>query len=260
MSFADKIKAAAFSIFLLGFFEALSFKQQFFWAIIIPLSLAFLLAFVWILGPDIVKRKRLKMKKAILPVFLIFGAIFFLLFEPSFLLRQIVIILSISAFILFFVIYRKIPLEKPNDSANKYVYDLLFFLLNLTAFLDYWVIHSIYFNFNIPLWFGMILVLIVSVGLFYYLFWSSGIYSDYILTFTVLLGLVILEVFVNLSFWPVDFSTKSIILILVFYVFSGLLIIRAKKELNFRNVFEYLIIFIAIFLIIIFTMKWYTVF
>jgi hypothetical protein len=260
MSFADKIKATVFSVFLLGFLEALSFKQQFFWAIIIPLSLAFLLAFIWILGPDIVRRKRLKMKKAILPIFLVFGAVFFVLFEPSSILRQIVIILSVLAFILFFVIYRKIPLEKPTSPNNKYIFDLLFFLLNLTAFLDFWVIFNIYSNFGLALWVGMILILIISVGLFYYLFWAGGIYSNYILTFTVLLGLVILEIFVTLSFWPVDFSTKSIILILIFYVFSGLLILRAQKEMTLSKVLEYIILFVVIFLIVILTMKWFTVF
>jgi len=151
-------------------------------------------------------------------------------------------------------------LERPKDIENVSVYNSIFFLLNLAAFLDFWVIYSIYSNFNLSLWMNMIIILVVALGLFYYLFWACGIFAEYILPFTILLGLVILEIFVALSFWPVDASTKSIILILVFYTFSGLLVLRAKKELTKREILEYLILFIILFLIIIFTMRWYTVF
>jgi len=260
MSFADKIKAVILSLVLFGFFEALYFKQQFFWIITLPLMLGFLLTFFWIVGPDLIQRKRLKMKKMILPLFLLFGVVFFLLFEPSQFLRQMIIIVSSISFLLFFINYRKIPLERPKDPESNKVFNLLFFLLNLTAFLDFWVIFNIYLNFGWSLWLNMLFLLALSLGLFYYLFWAAGIFADYILSFTVLLGLIILEVFIALSFWPVDFSTKSIILILIFYTFSGLLILKAKKELDKKGVLEYLILFLVIFLLIIFSMKWYTVF
>ena len=260
MSSKETIRAGVISLILLGFFEAVYFKQEFFWVITFPIAITFILVFVWIFGPDLIRRKSLKMKKIILPFLLLFGIVFFLLFEPSGFLRQMVIIFGIAAFILFFVIYRRLPLERPKDPQNILVYNGLFFLLNLTAFLDFWVIFSIYFNFGLPLWMGMIFILVAALALFYYLFWACGIFADYILPFTVLLGVVILEVFVSLSFWPVNFATKSIILILVFYLFSGLLILRAKKELTKKEIAEYLILFIIIFLIIIFTMNWYTVF
>lgn len=256
----DRIKAIVVSLILLGFFEALYFKQQFFWIIIMPITLAFLLAFIWILGPDLIRRKNLKMKKIILPFLLFLGIVFFLMFEVSGILRQSIIIVGVFSFILFFIIYRKIPLEKPKDRKNTPVYNILFFLLNLTAFLNFWIVFNIYFNFSLPLWGSMILALVVAVALFYYLFWACGIFSDYLLSFLVLIGLVILEIFVTLSYWPVDFITKSMILTLVFYVFSGLCIIRAKKELTKKVIAEYLVLFIIIFSVIIFTMKWYTVF
>ncbi|GAG93390.1 unnamed protein product, partial [marine sediment metagenome] len=77
MSSKETIKAAVISLILLGFFEALYFKQEFFWIIIIPIALVFVLAFVWIFGPDLIRRKSLKMKKMILPFLLLFGIVFF---------------------------------------------------------------------------------------------------------------------------------------------------------------------------------------
>ncbi|HLC38763.1 MAG TPA: hypothetical protein VJJ80_01400 [Patescibacteria group bacterium] len=260
MNFADKIKITVFILVLFGFFEALYFKQQFFWAILIPISIGFILAIFWILGPDLIRRKRLKMKKLILPLLLIFGVVFFLFFEASGLLRQIVIFLGIIANLLFFINYKKIPLERPKDPKNILVFNFLFFVLNLAAFLDFWVIYSIYFNFGLALWFSMVLILIISLGLFYYLFWATNVFSDFILPFVSLLGLVMLEVFVVLSFWPASFATQSIILILVFYTFSGLLLLKAKKELKNRDIAEFIIIFIIIFALILATLKWYTVF
>ena len=128
MSSTDKIKTVILSLILLGFFEALYFKQQFFWIIILPIILAFILAFIWILGPDLIRRKSLKMKKMILPFLLLAGIVFFILFEPSRFLGQIIIFLGILSCILFLVIYRKIPLERPKDSKYNLVYNFLFFL------------------------------------------------------------------------------------------------------------------------------------
>ncbi|MBA7496080.1 hypothetical protein ES702_06678 [subsurface metagenome] len=260
MTFSDQIKAAIFSLIFLGIAEAIYFKQQFFWIIILPITLAFLLAFVWILGPDLIRRKSLKMTKVILPLLLLAGIFFFLILEPSKLLRQIVIFLGLFSFILFFAFYRKIPLERPKDPKNRSVFNVLIFLLTITAFLDFWAAYSVYFSFSLPLWASMLLMAVISFSLFYYLFWAGGIFVDFLLVFAVLLSLIILEIFLILSFWPTDPKTLAIILILVFYTFSGILILKAKKELTKKLILEYLILFILIFALAVGTMNWQLVF
>jgi hypothetical protein len=257
MSFTDKIKAIISCAVLAGIFEAIYLQQQFFWIIIAPVSLAFLLAFLWILGPDFFRRKRLKMKKMVLPLLILVGVTFFLLFEPTKFLRQVVIILSIAAFWLFFTIYRKIPAEDLEEKELDGILNLLTFLCTFSAFLDFWVIYNVYYAFALSLWVSMLMVLVVSFALFAYLFWATGIYAQFLLPFAILLGVTLLEIFLVLSFWPTDPATKSLILVLFFYTLLGLTVTRAKKELNRKKVLEYLVLFCFFFLLIILTMKWY---
>jgi len=145
MTFADKIKIFILSLIFLGVCEAIYFEQQFFWIIVLPISLAFFLVLIWIIGPDLIRRKSLKMTKIVMPLLMIIGIFFFLILEPSKILRQMIILFGLVSLVLFLVYYRKIPLERPKDPKNRSIFNLLIFLLTVTAFLDFWAIQCLFF-------------------------------------------------------------------------------------------------------------------
>ncbi len=256
MTLVTRIKALTTCIALLIFFEAIYFRTQFFAAIALPISIVFVLAFLWILGPDFFYRRELKAKKTILPFLLILATTFFLFIEPTIVFKQTIIFASVFSIWIFYAIYRKIPIEDTAESKKLPVQNWLNFLLVLTAFLCFWVIYNFYFAYAMPLWISMLLVLLISLILFYYFFWSINIYEKIILPFAALLGLSILEVFLVLAFWSTSPTSRSLILVLTFYILLGLILSRAKNQLNKARIIEYLIVFLIIFLMIIFRLNW----
>ncbi len=256
MSFITKIKAITTSLALLAFYEAIFFRTQFFWAISLPIAIIFILAFLWILGPDFFYRQQLKFKKAIVPFLLIASTILFLFIEPSSFFRQVIIVLSVFSVFIFFAIYRKIPIEENAESKKLPIQNWLTFILSLTAFLCFWLIYNFYFAYTLPLWLSMVIVLIISLILFYYFFWSLSIFENIIFPFSALMGLVILEVFLILAFWAIDPTTRSLLMIIVFYPLLNLILARTRNELNRSKVIEYLIVFGILFILLILTISW----
>ena len=256
MTFVTKIKAITTSIALLAFYEAVFFRTQFFWKLALPISIVFILAFLWILGPDFFYRRQLKAKKLIVPFILFVVTTLFLFIETSSLFRQIIIFLSVFSAFIFFAIYRKIPIEENAESKKLPVQNWLTFILSLTAFLSFWLVYNFYFAYALPLWLSMLIILAISLILFYYFFWALSIYEKIVFPFSALLGLVILEVFLILAFWATDPTTRSLLMIIVFYPVLNLILARTRNQLNRSKVIEYLIVFGLLFILLVLTLNW----
>ena len=130
-------------------------------------------------------------------------------------------------------------------------------MILITAFLSYLVIYDLFFTFFTPLWIAMILVLLVSWLLFYYLFWATSSWISIMPVFVILMGIVVLEIFSVLSFWRTDPMIRSIVLTTVFYVFLGVLGLKTKNEFFSKKITEYLIVATIVLIITISTMRWY---
>lgn len=236
--------------------EVLYFKQTLFSLTIIPLVLIGGFILLWLIGGNLFRRQALKLKKIILPFMLILGTSFFLFYETSVILRQFVILLCLFCIFLFTYYYRRIPAASKEDYLK--IESFLNVMILVSAFLSYLIIYDLFFTFFMPLWVAMLLVLLVSWLLFYYLFWATSSWISVLPAFVILMGIVMLEIFSVLSFWRTDPMIRSIVLVSMFYVFLGVLSLRTKKELTNKKVAEYVIVAIIVLLITISTMRWYT--
>ena len=254
-SYYHPITALIASLILLAILEALYYKQAYIWVIAAAPTLIGLLFLFWILGGHLLQRFLLKFKKMILPGLLILGACFFIIFEPSKVLRQIVIMVVALSFFYFMLVYRQIPVEEEKDLPK--ISGFVHFLILLTVFLDYLIVYDLYFSFFLPFWAAQLLTLIIASLLFYYLLWATANLSTHSWFFVILLGLITYEIFLILVFWRTDSMVRSMILTTIFYIFVGLITARLKKELNLAKILEYLFAGAVVLILVIMTMRWY---
>jgi hypothetical protein len=249
-------RAISVTLLLTILLEILYFKQTLLTVTLGPLIVIGCLIILWLIGGDLFRRRLLKFKKIILPALLLIGVSFFIFFEISPFLRQFIIFITLICFYFFALYYKRIPVEKKSDYYK--IESLLNSMILVTAFLSYLVIYDLFFTFFVPLWLAMILVLLISWLLFYYLFWATASWVSIMPAFVSLMGIIILEIFAVLSFWRTDPMIRSIVLVTVFYAFLGILSLRIKNEFKNYKIAEYLIVAAIVLIITISTMRWYT--
>lgn len=167
-------------------------------------------------------------------------------FESSNLLKIIILILAFSG--LIFALRNK----KTQHFASKF--ELLSLLI---LYLGVFTIFNMLYIFNLPLYAAMIVILALVTALFYSTlsldqadhFLPKEIFQSLIL----LLGLVILEIFLGLYFWPIDFEAKSLILVIVFYLIVSLIYLYIHSMLRLRKILGYVVVSIFILAVMMFT-------
>lgn len=130
------------------------------------------------------------------------------------------------------------------------------FLMSLiTAFL----LFDTVFSFRLEPWLNFSGIFIIGFLLFYQGLWSVKLEkkpSPKLRLFSLILALVLAEVALAISFWPLAVSTSSLFLITVLYLLLGLVQSEFQGRLFKKTVREYLWIVITVFLIIFFTTRW----
>ena len=90
----------------------------------------------------------------------------------------------------------------------------------------------------------MLAVLALVAGLFFGLLTldrlESLISPPLFWVFVVLVGLVILETFLSLSFWPVDPKIKSLIIVVIFYLIENLIYLYTHNVLKLKRIIGFL--------------------
>jgi hypothetical protein len=56
----------------------------------------------------------------------------------------------------------------------------------------------------------------------------------------ILVGLIVVEIFLALSFWPIDPQAKSLIIVVIFYLFTSLIYLYIHSVLKLKRVIGYL--------------------
>lgn len=173
----------------------------------------------------------------------IFG---FFYFETSLILRIMVVVLGLGSFIW------GIKVNK-NDSplSNKREVLILFILyLSLSS------IYNLIYSLGIPLAVVMVSVCVLVFALFGGLLVIDRLNDRFagprFWVFVVLAGLVLLEIFLSLTFWPVDPKFKSLILVIVFYCMTNVIYLYAHDMLKLKRIINLLIVCVIILALIIF--------
>ena len=240
---------SAIVIFIL--FELLFFRVWSFWAFSIITFFAFILLFAWIEKGSILKRT--SFLKIILPLLLLISTMAFSFFEANRLFVELLIIISSYSIYLFFS-RLKVPLKK--EESVKVTYYWLDVITLLCAFLSYLFIWNLLFVRDFPIWVLMIMVTAVSYLIFFYVLWARSKEGRVVPLFSSLFALILLEVFVVLSFWNVDPVPKSLLATIVLYFYLGVLDLKLRGQLTGRKIIEYLLISIVASLLVVIMVRW----
>jgi len=160
----------------------------------------------------------------------------FFYFEISVLLRTMVIVFGLASFIWVFMQ----KFDKPPLSSRSEILTLF------ALYLGFFTLYNLLYGLGIPLYFVMIAVWLLVSAMFYCLLVLDKI--DTLLNhslfwvFTSLVGLVILEIFLSLSFWPIDPKIKSLILLIAYYLITNLIYLYTHNVLNFKRISGFLIV------------------
>jgi len=182
---------------------------------------------------------------------ILFGTIWgFWFFEESLILRIIILIFAFVGVILAFTKEKK----EPQLFSRRELLMLLILYLGLLT------LYNLLYGLNIPLYLIMIAILaLVSVLLFSLLsldkidtLMGKAIFQ----VFIVLMGLIILEVFLTLYFWPIDPESKSLIIVVVFYMIISLIYLYVHSMLRLRRIAGYLIASFLVLGILLFIIWW----
>lgn len=129
------------------------------------------------------------------------------------------------------------------------------FVLYFLSFINFYAFYGLLFTYNLPLYvvmFGIALVFGVSFLFLGQKFVNKNFFYLYLLFFVI----IILELFLALSFWLVNPLTRSLIMVISIYLLFGFWISISDQQfdkISFRN---YLVVSIIVLAMIILTVGW----
>ena len=130
------------------------------------------------------------------------------------------------------------------------------FLLTLVAA---FFLYDTFFSFRLDPWFNFLLVGIISFPLIICGLWSIDLeekISRKIWLYSFSLSLILAEMALAFSFWPVKVATGSLFLVTAMYIVLGLAQLEFSQKLFRRSIHEYLGVGIAVLLIMLLTTHW----
>ncbi len=129
------------------------------------------------------------------------------------------------------------------------------FLLILLSFTSTYAFLIFLLQYNLPVWLAMVGVLIVFSFLFFYTEQRIGILGNKRLIYLVLFSLIILEVFLALTYFLIDPISQSLIIAVMSYLFIGFCYTVIAKHTD--NKFLTYVIFASVaILVILITSSW----
>jgi hypothetical protein len=169
----------------------------------------------------------------------------FWFFEESNLLKIIVIPVTVFAVIISM-------LNKKADYAFKRS-ELAAYLI---VFLGFLILFNLLYSINLPVAFIMMLAFLLTFISFVFILFdnqNSFFEKENFYLFAIISGIVSLEIFLTLFFWPVAPEIKSLIMITSFYLTSNIIYLYANSVLHLKKAIGFVIISFVIVTIILLT-------
>lgn len=129
------------------------------------------------------------------------------------------------------------------------------FTLILMSFISAYAFYTFFLQFDLPVWLLMVSIMVVFGYLFTYTEQKIGILSDKRLIYLVLFSLVVLEVFLVLSYFLINPISQSLIIASICYLFIGFCYSVLAKHQG-SNFTIYLIITSVVIVAIFLSASW----
>lgn len=129
------------------------------------------------------------------------------------------------------------------------------FILILLSFTSAYALNIFMSQLNIPYWLAMLSVIVIFGYLFTYTEQKIGILGNKRLIYLVLFSLIILEIFLALSYFIINPINQSLIIASISYLFVGYCYTILAKHVD-NNFLTYLIITSLVILLVFMTSTW----
>lgn len=118
----------------------------------------------------------------------------------------------------------------------------------LTLFVLYLGLYDLYnirYGLAVPL--SLILIAVFSLAVFVFFIWTkfakfSALNKDIFLLYLIIAGLAVMEIFLTMSFWPVDPKIKSLVIVTAFGILIKVFYLYVNNVLNLKKTAIFILI------------------
>lgn len=175
-------------------------------------------------------------RRVLLALITMWGIVSFWQLSPLFTIKLIIVVLGVLS--LAFIWFEVAPL----------------FLLIFLSFIASYSFYGFLFQYNLPIWLIMVGLAVIFGYIYLYVEQKIGILGNSRLIYLVLFVLITLEVFLSISYFPINPLSKSLIIGVVSYLFIGFIYtVLAKHEKSIRS---YVLIALFMIILIFTTSSW----
>ena len=217
----------------------------------LPICGVALFAYIlWLVGFKVWKAGSLN--KMILPLLFCGGAVAFLLLIP---LPSLAHLYSLAVSIIYILLVKNVGRRnqaeqiidgfRVNDSA-----------LLACAFLIFSSLFALYIFLYLQSWILMVALAFLAMVMIYQYFWQEQFLNEKTWLFIPILGLVFAELGWALTFWPISFIARGVVLFVFFYCFLGLIKLHFNNRLILSAARKYLLVSVLVLSLVLGTTQW----
>ncbi len=207
---------------------------------------------------SMVKKKRNLVVSALLPVFFSLSVSLFRFLFAANLIWQVVLIL-----VYFFGLYTLFLMENVFIVSSEVKTVPLYRAASTVGFLitliTIFFIYQVVFSFRLPSWQNSLIIFGISFPLITHFFWETKLshpFSWKNMSLSLVFSLILAEIALAISFWPLETTKASLYLASVFYVFLGLAQAYNQEKLFKETVREFILVGLGTFLALFFVTSW----
>ena len=125
-----------------------------------------------------------------------------------------------------------------------------------TIFLIYAVTYGIYLNFAISLWFLMATILFFTTLISFQYFLLVGESKLSMLSYALILGFIMAEIFWVLSFWPFGYLTTGVAGLIFYFVFWDIIQCHFSQKLSQKRIVFNLVFLSILVIVVLSSARW----
>lgn len=214
--------------------------------------------FLWFLFRQLVREKQNVLAAVLLPLSFIAGISLFNFIVSQSLIWRIGLLLAFSLGLYTILLaenvflvateFKTVPLYRAASTSGLLMMLLAAFFLFDTIF-----------SFRFSAWINGLIIFLTTAILLLHFFWSvtlAPLFSRDNLIMALIFSLIIAEISVIISFWPVGVGKGSLYLVSLLYVFSGLAQAHCRQRLFKKTVWEYIWVGLGTFLALFLVTSW----
>lgn len=231
------------------------FKRPFWIYWLFPILIVAVASLIWKLIGKGLKTVIARWNFLIVPLFLMTGGLFFILFLEHQIIRHflvflVAVLLWLYSEAIFIYIYQH---EKYQVNSLE---NISSYINLISALFFYSGFFGLLIFLNISIWLVVLLVLLVTVFLSYQTMWVNKIIFGKSLLYILIIGLVLCELAWVLSFLPINFYVSGVFLSVIYYLLSGISRFHLLGTLDVKVIRRHLIISLIMLILILGTTRW----